>query len=195
MQGLFALHRSWQKFDELQHEWHNKDEDLVSKNKLLEADAAFVKVSQEEKDKFKEEAESSRNVASEATKEVKLIKEELWTCQLDREYHKDVAEKKTALVDTLQNDLQAQTEKCGELTAENNQQKKLLEEQAEELMDYKDDVDICFYMLWKHNRNVDFSYLGDAYAAEEAKCLERLAEEEAEAAAVAKETTPQDPQA
>ena len=144
MQGLFALHRSWQKFDKLQHEWHNKAEDLVSKNKLLEADA---EVAREEKDKFKEEAESSRKVASEATKEAKLIKEELQTCQLDREYHKDVAEKKTALVDTLQNDLQAQIEKCGKLTAENNQQKKLLEENAEELIDYKDAVDICFYMF------------------------------------------------
>ena len=77
MQGLFALHRLWQKFDELQHKWHNKAEDLVSKNKLLEADAAFVKVAREEKDKFKEEDECSRKVASEATKEVKLIKEEL----------------------------------------------------------------------------------------------------------------------
>ena len=116
MQGLFALHRSRQKFDELQHEWHDRAEDLVSKNKLLEAEAAFVKVAQEKRDKFKGEAESSKNVASEATKEVKLIKEKLRTCQLDREYHKDVAEKKTALVDTLQNDLQAQIEKCGELT-------------------------------------------------------------------------------
>ena len=80
-----------------------------------------MKVAQEEKDKFKEEAESSRKVASEATKEAKLIKEELRTCQLDREYRKDIADKKTTLVDTLQKDLQAQVEKCGELTAENTQ--------------------------------------------------------------------------
>ena len=179
MQSLFALHRSWQKFDELQHEWHNKAEDLVSKNKLLEADAAFVKVSLREKDKFKEEAESSKKAASEATKEAKQIKEELRTCQLDREYHKDVAEKQTALVDNLQKDLQAQIERCGELIAENNQpnedKKKMFEEHAEELIDYKDAVDVYFYMFWKHNRNADFSYLGDANAAEEAKCLERLA--------------------
>ena len=71
LQGLFALHRSWKKFDELQHEWHNRAEELASKNKLLEADAAFVKVPSEEKEKFKEEAESSRKVASEATKEDK----------------------------------------------------------------------------------------------------------------------------
>ena len=101
LQGLFALHRLWKKFDELQHEWHNKVEDLVSKNKLLEADAAFVKTAMEQNEKFKEEAETSKKAASEATKEVKRIKEELRTCQLDREYHKDVAEKKTDLVDTL----------------------------------------------------------------------------------------------
>ena len=64
--------------------------------------------------------------------------------------------------------------------AEKTQQ---LEEQAEEILDYKDSVDICFYMFWKHNRNADFSYLGDAYAAEESKCLKRLTEEEADVAA------------
>ena len=70
--------------------------------------------------------------------------------------------------------------------------KKLLDDHSEELEDYKDVIDICFFMFWKHNRSVDFSYLGDAYASEEAKCLERLAEEEAKAAA--KSATPQDPQ-
>ena len=49
-------------------------------------------------------------------------------------------------------------------------------------------------MFWKHNRNADFSYLGDAYAEEEAKCLKRLAEEEAEAAAKRSEA-PEDPAA
>ena len=142
-----------------------------------------MKIALEEKDKYKEEVESLRRLASEADKEAKEVKEELRTCKLDREYHKDVADKKTALADTLQKDLQAQVEKCDELTTENNQQKKLLEEQAEELLDYKDSVDICFYMFWKHNRNSDFSYLGDAFAAKEAKCLARLAEDEAEAAA------------
>ena len=73
------MHRSWQKFDELQHEWHRKAEELADKVKLLEADAAFVKTALEEKDKYKE-AESSRKAASEATKEAKLIKEELRTC-------------------------------------------------------------------------------------------------------------------
>ena len=49
-------------------------------------------------------------------------------------------------------------------------------------------------MFWKHNRNADFLYLGDAYAAEEAKCLQRLAEDEAEAAAKRSEA-PEDPAA
>ena len=197
-QGLFALHRSWQKFDELQHEWHSQAKELASKNKLLEADAAFVKISLVEKEKFKEKVESSRKAASEATKEVKEIKEYLQTCRLDRDYHKDLVEKKTALVDNLQNDLQTQTEQCGKMSAENIQlkearqklledhaeeKKKLLDNHAGELEDYKDVVDICFFMFWKHNRGADFSYLGDAYAAEEAKCLKCLAEEESDAAA------------
>ena len=105
-----------------------------------------------------------------------------------------MADKKTVLADNLQKDLLAQVEKCSELTTENAQQKKLLDEQAEEILDYKDSVDICFYMFWKHNRNADFSYLGDAYAAEEAKCLKRLAEEEAAAAARGPEGH-QDPEA
>lgn len=65
-------------------------------------------------------------------------------------------------------------------------------ELSEELEDAKDAIKVCFYMFWKHNRNADFSYLGDAFAADEAECLERLAEEEAEAAAP---KDPQDPQA
>ena len=105
-----------------------------------------------------------------------------------------MAEEKTTLADTLQKDLQAQMDKCSELTATNAEQAKLIEEQVEEILDYKDSVDICFYMFWKHNRTADFSYLGDAYAAEEAKCLKRLAEEEAEAAAKRPEA-PEDPAA
>ena len=66
-------------------------------------------------------------------------------------------------------------------------------EHAEEIEDAKDAIKMCFYMFWKHNRNADFSYLGDAYAADEADCLARLVEEEAEEAA--KNADPQDPQA
>ena len=64
-------------------------------------------------------------------------------------------------------------------------------EHADEIEDAKDAVKMCFYMFWKHNRNYDFSYLGDAYAADEAECLARLVEEEAEEAA--KNAAPQDP--
>ena len=70
---------------------------------------------------------------------------------------------------------------------------KILVEHAEEIEDAKDVVKMCFYMFWKHNRNADFSYLGDAYAADEAECLARLVEEESEEAA--KNAAPQDPHA
>ena len=191
------MHRSWQKFDELQHDWHRKAEELVQKVDLLEAQAASAQTSLQELEKYKEEAESSKAAASKAIKEAKEIKEELRTCQLDREYHRGVATEKTTLADDLQKNLQAQVDKCLELSRENREKMRLLEDKDEEILDYKDSVDICFYMFWKHNRGADFSYLGDAYAAEEAKCLQRLAEEEAEAAAKRSEAPedPQDPQA
>ena len=130
MQGLFAMQRSWQKFDELQHERHMKAEELADKVSLLEAEAASVKTALEEKEKFKKEAESSREVASKATKEAKLVREELQTCQLDREYHRGVAEDKNTLVDNIQKDLQAQVDKCSELAKENAEKTQLLKEQA-----------------------------------------------------------------
>ena len=185
------MHRSWQKFDDLQHEWHRKAEELADQVKLLEAESASAKAALEEREK---EAASSKEAASKAIKEAKLVKEELRTCQLDREYHRGVAEEKTNLADNLQKDLQSQVEKCDELTKKDAKKTQLLEEQAEEILDYKDSVDVCFYMFWKHNRNVNFSYLGDAYAAEEVKCLKRLAEEEAEASAKRPEDHP-NPQA
>ena len=67
------------------------------------------------------------------------------------------------------------------------------DEHAEEIEDSKDAVKMCFCMFQKHSSNANFSYLGDAYAADEAECLERLAKEEAEEAA--KNVGPQDPQA
>ena len=77
------MHRSWQKFDELQHDWHRKAEELAQKVDLLEAEAASAKTALEEMEKYKEEAESSKASASKAIKEAKTIKEELRTCQLD----------------------------------------------------------------------------------------------------------------
>ena len=74
------MHRSWQKFDELQHDWHRKAEDLVERVNLLEAEAASAKTALEEMEKYKKEAESSKASASKAIKEAKTIKEELRTC-------------------------------------------------------------------------------------------------------------------
>lgn len=99
------MHRSWEKFDELQHEWHRKAEELAERVNLLEAEATSAKTALEEMEKYKGEAESSKAAASKAIKEAKEIKEELRTCQLDREYHRDVATEKTILVDDLQKDL------------------------------------------------------------------------------------------
>ena len=50
-------------------------------------------------------------MASEATKEAKEMKEELKTCQIDWDYHKDAAETRTALVSELQGHLQAEVQK------------------------------------------------------------------------------------
>ena len=80
--------------------------------------------------------------------------------------------------------MQAEVQKGEQLAAEVESLKdmnaKMLVEHAEEIEDSKDVVKMCFYMFWKHNRNADFSYLGDAYAADEAEWLEHLAEEETE---------------
>ena len=125
------MHRSWQKFDELQHDWHRKAEELAEKVNLLEAEAASAKTALVDMEKYKGEAESSRAAASKAVKEAKEIREELRTCQLDREYHRGVAEEKTSLVDTLQKDLQSQVDKCLELSRKDEEKTRRLEEQAE----------------------------------------------------------------
>lgn len=169
-------------------------EDEVGRYK---AEALVVNSVMEENDDHKVELETARKAASEAAKEAKEAikeakekKEELRTCHLDRDYHAHFANQKSSLVDDLQINMQAQTTKCKQLTAEVESLKeshaKTLAEQAGELKDAKDAIKICFYMFWKHNRNANFSYLGDAYAADEAECLERLPEEEAEAATAKK---------
>ena len=160
------------------------------------SDALVANSVMEENADLKAKLATAKKAASEATKEAKDAikeakekKEELRTCRLDRDYHAELANQKSSLVDDLQ-------KKCGQLTTEMESLKeshaKALSEQAEELEDAKDAIKVCFYMFWKNNRNADFSYLGDAYAADEAECLERLTEEEAEAVA-AKDATPQDP--
>lgn len=177
------MHRSWQKFDEMQHAWADREKEMLAESEKFWADATSAL---EQNTKLKEEVEAATEAAAEAVKELKETKETLRTCQLDRNYHKEAAEKTTTLNNDLQNNLQAETLKCEQLAEEVNslkeEKKKMLKEHAEELEDSKEAIKICFYMFWKHNRNADFSYLGDAFAADEADCLERLAEEEAEAA-------------
>lgn len=142
-------------------------------------------------------------VVAEAVKETKEVKEALRTCKLDRDYHQEVAEKKTDVASDLQNNLEVESLKCEQLASQvkslEEEKNKLLKEHAEELEGSRDAVKIYFYMFWKHNRNANFSYLpadafaADAFTADEAECLERLAEEEATTAQ--KDATPQDPQA
>ena len=158
----------------------------------------------EENNGLRGDLKTAQNTASLATKDAKQLKEDakrlkedLQTLRLDKDYQASLVDQKTSLVETLQGDLQSATLKSEQLAGEVESLKDFnataAVAQAEELEDSKDAIKSCFYMFWKHNRNADFSYLGEAYAADEAECLERLAEEEAEAAA-AKDATPQDPQ-
>ena len=186
---MCSLHRSWQKFEDLQKQWAAREKALTDEVGQYKADALVASSVLDENADLKTELETAKKAASEpakeakdAIKEAKEKKEELRTCRLDRDYHADLANQKSSLV----NDLQKKTEPLKESHA------KTVSELTEELEDAKDAIKVCFYMFWKHNRNADFSYLGDAYAADEAECLERLAEEEAEVAA-AKDATPQDP--
>ena len=181
------MYRTWQKFEEMQHTRATREKELLKKADRLEADAAFVNTALEENSKLKDEAEAAKQVVAEVTKEAKEIREALRTCGLDRDYHKEVIEKKIALACNLQDNLQVESSRCKQLASEvqalKEEKSRLLEEHVEEIEDNKDVVKIYFYMFWKHNRNADFSYLThEAFVADEAECLERLAEEEVEAA-------------
>ena len=183
---MFALHRSWQRFEDLQKGWVAREEELSEQVRQYKSDALVANSLLEENKDLKIELEAAKQAASDAAKEAKDAikeakekKEELRTCRLDRDYHVDLANTKASLVEDLQKEVASLKESNSEL--------------SDELEDAKDAIKVCFYMFWKHNRNTDFSYLGDAYAADEVDCLERLAEEEAEAAA-AKDAAPQDPQ-
>ena len=183
---MFALHRSWQRFEDLQKGWVARETELSEQVGQFKADALVANSLSEELKELKIELEAAKQAASnaakeakEATREAKEKKEELRTCRLDRDYHADLANTKASLVEGLEKEVASLKESKAELT--------------DELEDAKDAIKVCFYMFWKHNRNADFSYLGEAYAADEAECLERLAEEEADAAAAAKDAAPQDP--
>ena len=186
---MFALHRSWQKFEDLQKGWVAREEELSEQVGQYKSDALVANSLLEENNDLKVELEVAKQAVSDAAKEAKDAireakekKEELRTCRLDRDYHADLANKKSSLVEGLEKETASLKESHA----------KAVSELTEELEDTKDAMKVCFYMFWKHNRNADFSYLGDAYAADEAECLERLAEEEADAAA-AKDAAPQDP--
>ena len=183
---MFSLHRSWQRFEDLQKGWVARETELSEQVGQFKADALVANSLSEELKELKIELEAAKQAASDAAKEAKDAikeakekKEELRTCRLDRDYHADLANKKSSLVEGLEKEVASLQESKAEL--------------SDELEDAKDAIKVCFYMFWKHNRNADFSYLGDAYAADEAECLERLAEEEADAAAAAKDAAPKDP--
>ena len=188
VQGMFALHRSWQRFEDLQKGWVARETELSEQVGQFKADALVANSLSEELRELKIELEAAKQAASDAAKEAKDAikeakekKEELRTCRLDRDYHADLANQKSSLAANLEKKVASLEESKAEL--------------SDELEDAKDAIKVCFYMFWKHNRNADFSYLGDAFAADEAECLERLAEEEAEAAAPKDPQDPQDPQA
>lgn len=77
----------------------------------------------------------------------------------------------------LQNNSKAETEKNEQLEAQKNeelekQKAELLAANAKNLEFYSDDVFNYFYMFWKSNRNVDFSYLPkDVNEEDQDKCL------------------------
>lgn len=187
---MFALHLSWQRFEDLKKGWVARETELSEQVGQFKADALVANSLLDENKDLKIELEAAKQAASDATKEAKDAtreakekKEELRTCRLDRDYHADLANKKSSLVESLEKETASLKESHA----------KAISDLSEELEDAKDAIKVCFYMFWKHNRNADFSYLGDAYAADEAECLERLAQEEAEAAA-AKDAAPRDPQ-
>ena len=154
MQDLFAMHRSRQKFDKLQHEWQARERELVERTDRLEADVALVNAAIEENSKLKAEAEAAKKAAAEAAKEAKEVKEALRTCLLDRDYQKEALDLKTALASELQNNLYNRGLKSEQLAAEvqslKDEKARMLVEHAEELEDVlqnKDSIKIYFYMF------------------------------------------------
>ena len=96
------MHRSWQRFDALQREWQAKEREIMARNEQLETDAALVNTALAETARLREEAKTAKKASAEAVKETKAMKEELRTCQLDRDYHKEVVITKTTLARDLQ---------------------------------------------------------------------------------------------
>ena len=98
---MCALKRSWQKFDELQKGWAAQEQALEEEVGRYKADALFANSIKEENIELKNELEAARKKASDLSKEAKETKEELRTCHMDRDYHVEVANKKSAINDDL----------------------------------------------------------------------------------------------
>ena len=95
---MFALHRSWQRFEDLQKGWVARETELSEQVGQFKADALVANSLSEELKELKIELEAAKQAASdaakeakEATREAKEKKEELRTCRLDRDYHADLA--------------------------------------------------------------------------------------------------------
>lgn len=73
----------------------------MARNEQLEANTVFVNTAIQENSKLKKEAEAAKKANTKAVKEAKAIREELRTCQLNRDYHKEAIEIKTALASDL----------------------------------------------------------------------------------------------
>ena len=99
---MCALHRSWQKFEDLQKQWAAREQALTDEVRQYKADALVASSVMDENADLKTELEAAKKAATEATKEAKEKKEELRTCHLDRDYHDDLANQKSSLVDDLQ---------------------------------------------------------------------------------------------
>ena len=89
---MFALHRSWQKFEDLQKGWVAREEELSEQVGQYKSDALVANSLLEENNDLKVELEAAKQAASDAAKEAKDAireakekREELRTCRLGRD--------------------------------------------------------------------------------------------------------------
>ena len=138
---MFALHRSWKKFEDLQKGWVSREEELSEQVGQYKSDALVANSLLEENKDLKIELEAAKQAASDAAKEAKDAikeakekKEELRTCRLDRDYHLDLANTKATLVEDLQKEVASLKESHD----------KTISELTDELEDAKDAIKMCF---------------------------------------------------
>ena len=125
VQGMCALHRSWKKFEDLQKWWTAREQELSEQVGQYKADALVANSLLEENNDLKAELEAAKKASSEAAKEAKDAikeakekKEELRTCRLDRDYHADLANKKSSLVEDLQKETESLKESHAKTVSE-----------------------------------------------------------------------------